>query len=301
MKKIVSALTGFILLFTATYAAGFFTDVDEATEEGQAIVKMAERGIVSGVGNGLFKPDDSLTRAEFVKMVNNVFGYTQIGSGVFSDVPAGKWFYNDVCIAYEAGYISGVGNGLFAPEMTLSREMVCVIMNNILKMEQISYFTAPADKVSEWARASVEKALSNGLVSLDENGKFRAGEAMTRGEVCLVLSKCLVDVGPIGSISLETIAKEELTMRMERVIDSMRNQVIPSIENEKAVVVSQMIIDNMSAYLADNSHDYIKASQATFEIYKTIPKEERETFKAVVQKYNKLEDLMLLYDFFFVI
>ena len=68
-------------------SAGFFIDVDEASEQGMAIVKMAERGVVNGVGDGYFKPDDSLTRSQFVKIVNNVFGYTQPGENKFSDVP----------------------------------------------------------------------------------------------------------------------------------------------------------------------------------------------------------------------
>ena len=299
MKRfVVIALT--LLMLVQGVAAGFFADVDEASEQGIAIVKMAERGVVNGVGDGYFKPEDSLTRSQFVKIVNKVFGYTQAGENKFSDVLAGKWYYDDVCIAVEAGYINGVGDGRFAPEDKVSREQVCVIMDNILKMEQLPYFTEPEDKVSDWAKDAVYKAISSGLVSLEEGNIFRATENMTRGEACLVLSKCLVDVGPITSISLETIAKDELQMRMERVIKAMRDEVIPALENEMSKEVSEHIISNMKAYIVDNNHDYIKASQETFEIYRKIPKPEREIFKTIIQKYNKLDDLMLLYDFFFV-
>ena len=301
MKRFLVITIVVSMLLQTMSASGFFSDVDEVSEQGIAILKMAERGIVDGVGEGKFKPQDSLTRSQFVKIVNKVFGYTQAGENQFTDVPQGKWYYEDVCIAVEAGYINGIGNGLFAPEDKVSREQVCVIMDNILKMEQIPYFTKPVDKVSAWATDAVYKALSNGLVSLEEGDVFRATENMTRGEACLVLSKCLVDVGPIVSISLENIAKDELEMRMNRVIEAMKTKVIPELENEKSKVISQMIIENMVAYIADNSHDYIKASEDTFEIYRTIPKPEREIFKTIIQRYNKLEDLMLLYDFFFVI
>lgn len=301
MKRFVGIVIIAVMLLQTMSAAGFFSDVDEASEQGIAILKMAERGIVDGVGDGRFKPQDSLTRSQFVKIVNKVFGYTQAGENKFTDVHQGKWYYEDVCIAVEAGYINGVGNGLFAPDDKVSREQVCVIMDNILKMEQLPYFTKPLDKVSLWATDAVYKALSNGLVALEDGDVFRATENMTRGEACLVLEKCLVDVGPIVSINLENIAKDELKMRMERVIDAIKTKVIPELKNEKSKIISQMIIDNMVAYIADNTHDYIKASENTFAIYKTIPKEEREIFKTIVQKYNKLEDLMLLYDFFFII
>ncbi len=301
MKRFVVVAVIAIMLLQTVSAAGFFSDVDEVSQQGIAILKMAERGIVNGVGDGKFKPNDSLTRSQFVKIVNKVFGYTQAGENKFTDVREGKWYYEDVCIAVEAGYINGIGNGLFAPDEKVSREQVCIIMDNILKMEQLPYFTKPVDKVSSWAEDAVYKALSNGLLSLEDGDVFRATENMTRGEACLVLSKCLVDVGPIVSISLETIAKDELKMRMERVVEAMKTLVIPELQNEKSKIVSQMIIDNMVAYIADNTHDYINASKNTFEIYKTIPKPEREIFKTIIQKYNKLEDLMLLYDFFFII
>ena len=300
MKKFAVVSVVLVMLFQTVLCSSFFIDVDEASTEGRAIIKMAERKIVNGVGGGYFRPDDSLTRAQFVKIVNNVFGYTHMGENKFTDVLENKWYYKDVSIAVEAGYINGTGNGQFKPEDKVSREQACVILNNILKMELLPYYTKPKDKLSPWAEDAVYKALSNGLVSLEEGEIFRGTEIMTRAEACVVLSKCLVDVGPIKSIDLDTIAKEELLTRMTRVITAMREKVVRDLENEKSKQVSYKIIENMEAYIKDNTHDYVKASKDTFEIYRTIPKSEREIFKSVIQKYNKLEDLMLLYDFFFI-
>ncbi len=301
MKKFV-VLIAVILLFTQTVAMASFADVNGETTQGKAILKMAEKGVVNGVGGGYFKPNDSLTRSQFVKIVNKVFGYTHIGENKFTDVVKGKWYYDDICIASEMGYIDGIGGGLFAPEAVVTREQACVIVDNILKMELIPYYEEPKDKISSWAKDSVIKALSNRLLSLEEGGFLRATEPMTRGEVCEMLEKCLVeDVGEIERIDLSTIAREELEMRMNRVIKAMNERVIPELTDEKSRQVGYMVVLNMQKYLEDSSHDYEKASKDTFEVYKTIPKELRTVFKDTVQRYNQIDDLMLLYEFFYIV
>ncbi|MBR2916153.1 MAG: S-layer homology domain-containing protein, partial [Clostridia bacterium] len=272
MKRIVSAVITLILLMQAVFGAGFFFDVDEATPQGEAIIKMADRGIVDGIGGGYFNPQGKLTRSQFVKIVNNVFGYTHPGENKFTDVKEGSWYFKHVCIGVEAGYIQGIGNGLFAPEDYVSREQACVILNNILKMELLPYYEPPTDGVSSWASEAVLKALSNGLVSLEAGNKFRAKEPMTRAEACEVLVKCLVDVEPAPKIDLNEIAEEDLNLRINRVIKAMEEKVYPELSNEKSKQITRKIIENMTLYLADKSHDYKKASEETYTIYKTIPK-----------------------------
>lgn len=301
MKKVMAIIIGLLLLSNTVFCS-VFPDVDETSERGKAIIRLYEKGIVDGTGDGYFRPKGLLTRSQFVKIVNKIFNYTHIGDNKFSDVSADKWYYSDVCIAAEAGYINGIGGGLFAPEDIVSREQACVIINNILKMELIPYYEEPKDAVSPWARDGVIKALSNRLITLEEDGRLRATEPMTREEACEMLEKCVVeDVNLTENLDLNSIAKEELELKMNRVIKAMEEQVIPELEDEKSVQVSRMIVQNMKNYLADSSYDYKQGSKDAFAIYETIPKEIREVFKTCVQKYNKLEDLMLLYEFFYII
>lgn len=301
LSAITMAVVALAMLLSVTCFAGTFADVDETTVQGAAIERLAGRGIVDGIGGGYFAPEGLLTRAQFVKIVNNVFGYTHAGENKFSDVSEDAWYYSDVCIAAEAGYINGIGDGLFAPENVVTREQACVILNNILGMDIIPYYTEPSDAVSPWARDSVILAVSNRLISLEEGNRLRATEPMKRGEACEMLEKCLLDdVAEVQKIDMHTIAAEELEMRMNRVIAAMENQVIPELENEECIKVAYMIIENMQAYLSDRNHDYETASKETFKAYAAIPKEERQELKLKTQEYNKLEDMALLYNFFFM-
>lgn len=66
-----------------------------------------KKGFINGYEDGTFKPDNSMTRAEFVKIVNKVFGFTEKGTESFSDVNKEDWYYSDICIAVKVGYING--------------------------------------------------------------------------------------------------------------------------------------------------------------------------------------------------
>ena len=74
---------------------------------------------INGYEDNTFRPDDSMTRAEFVKLVNKVFGFTQEGTEDFTDVNKDDWFYNDICIVIKAGYIKGKLTDIFAPTIIL--------------------------------------------------------------------------------------------------------------------------------------------------------------------------------------
>lgn len=300
MRKTISVLITVLIMNMQCFAAPCFSDVDESSAQGKAITRLYDAGIVNGVGNGRFMPDGTLTRAEFVKMVNGVFDYKEAGDALFSDVLETDWFYNDVRAAYNAGYIKGTGDGNFLPRGLVTREAACVMLNNILKMYNIPGAATVSDYVSDWARESVLTVVSNKLIEAP-GGVFRGTEPMTRGEAALMLEKCLIDdKGTTDRIDLSNIAREELEIRMNRVINAMESNVIPSLKNEVSKIVARRIVANMKNYLADSSHDYKKASEETYEIYRTLSDADGDEFKEIVQKYNKLEDLTILYDFFFI-
>ncbi|EPZ62478.1 hypothetical protein H477_5353 [[Clostridium] sordellii ATCC 9714] len=81
-----------------------FNDIDGHWAK-NAIIDFATKGYINGYGDGTFKPDNSITRAEFVKILNKAFGYTNVGKENFSDVNPSDWYYNDICIGVNAGYI----------------------------------------------------------------------------------------------------------------------------------------------------------------------------------------------------
>ena len=304
MKKIIVVLL-MLLMMVQTFAANIlFYDVDTQTEGGKAIYAMSEKGILSGYGNGFFGPDDTLTRAQAVKIINKVFMYELPGKIEFTDVSQDAWYYNDVAIAVNAGYISGYGNGLFGPDDTLTREQICVMLDNVMDFTMLPVDVTINDAISPWAEESVKKMMSNFLISTDENGNFRATEEITREETCLILSQFVLEELPeIPEFNLVTIAREELEGRLSRIIAGVREYLIPGTENVKIKALFESIAVNMECYLADHSYDYKEGTAQAKATYSRMGKEERKEAKNLMVSFfldsRYMEDLDVLYEFFF--
>ncbi len=298
--RIISFLVAFTVLAGANSFA--FSDVNPSTDEGKAISVMQEKGYINGFGDGTFRPGATLTRAEFVTIINKMYGFSVETENIFTDIKKDDWYYSSILSAVQAGYIKGMGDGTFRPNEAVTREQVCVMLNSILKIELLPYGQKPSDAVSEWARESVERMIAFGIFSLEENDRFRATEPIKRGEVCVALEKCVVDAPDewdSGAFSVESMAREELEKLLARVIESMENKVIPLCEDPVHKEVAEGITDSLKEYLADPDYDYVASTKAIYEIYRTQTPEEATVFKKLLAANLKTDEVMLLYEVFF--
>ena len=304
MKKIFALFLSACILCVSVCASVQFYDVNTNSEGGRAIYAMSEKGIISGYGNGLFGPEDSLTRAQAVKIINKVFMYEKAAKIDFSDVKEDAWYYNEVAIAVEAGYIKGYGNGLFGPDDTLTREQICVMLDNIMNFTMLPFDVTVNDAVSPWAEESVKKMLTNFLVKTDENGFFRATEEITREETCIILSQFVLSELPvIPAFDLNSVERKELEGRLIRIITGIRQDLIYRTESPEIREVFETIAVNMENYLANPAFDYKKEAENTEKMYRALEKGLRKEAKNLLVSFfldsKYTEDLDILYDFFF--
>ena len=174
-----------LLISPAPAAQRVFTDVEPGTALETALVKLKNAGIINGYEDGSFQPAGGLSRAEFCKMINILFGYTELATTGFPDVPADAWYHDHVLIAKKQGYIQGFEDGTFRGNEKITREQVCVIIDRINNCYKL-YDVVINDEVSDWSRESVIKVISNGLMPLEEGGTFRAKQIITRAEFSYV-------------------------------------------------------------------------------------------------------------------
>ena len=170
-----------------------FSDVDANTATGKAIYKLVNAGILNGYEDGTFRPNNPLTRAELCKIVNLVFNYTESEEVSFSDMTKNDWFYNYVAVAKKAGYITGHADGTFKGNDYLTREQTCTIITRVTDLFDISMTETITDAVSQWAVPYVNKVVANKLMPLEEGGKFRATENITRAELVVVMSRFVTE------------------------------------------------------------------------------------------------------------
>lgn len=163
-------------------------------------VHWAKTFIIDGMNKGwvdttnVFNPENFITRAEFIKIVNRAFNITQIGEESFSDVNPGDWFYDEVRIAANTGYINGRGNGTFAPYDPITRQEAAKIIGYITnKIDyNFTYLSAFTDgnSVLDWAKPYVEGVLKAGYMNgYAEDNTFKPSDNIKRAEAVTILSR----------------------------------------------------------------------------------------------------------------
>src|SRR5665647_2186753 len=130
--EIILCLTACALLLLAAPALAQPTDI-QGHWANQQVSKWVDSGYISGYPDGTFKPDNSITRAEFITLVNKAYGYTEIAPITFSDVSPDAWYANAVAVAIAAGYINGFPDGTMRPDSPISREQAATIIMYINK------------------------------------------------------------------------------------------------------------------------------------------------------------------------
>ena len=110
-----------------------FSDIETVSWAEEAILALADEGIINGKGNGKFCPDDMVTREEFTKMIMEALNVEKTGNVTFADVDKDAWYYPYISGAYEAGIIKGIDASNFGTGRNISRQDMAVICLNAAK------------------------------------------------------------------------------------------------------------------------------------------------------------------------
>lgn len=109
-----------------------FSDVPSDAWYAKAVNTLASLGLVSGVGEDRFLPDQPITRAEFVTMAMGFAHQMSSPDNSFPDVHPGDWYYEAVLSAADYGWISGYPDGSFCPQRLVTRGEMSVMVNRML-------------------------------------------------------------------------------------------------------------------------------------------------------------------------
>ncbi|MBP3361285.1 MAG: S-layer homology domain-containing protein [Clostridia bacterium] len=170
---------------------GALSDIKEHWAEAY-ITELYNKGIVNGMNDAEFCPDNPLTRAELVKMVQKVVGFKDSDGTKFADVNEKDWFYKAVYGAVDANIVSGVDDNHFMPNNNVSREDACVIIYravNPAETGDISAFTDEAE-ISDYAKKPVSALFGKGIIQ-GSDGKFLPKNSMTRAEASVMIYRVL--------------------------------------------------------------------------------------------------------------
>ncbi|MCK9478854.1 MAG: S-layer homology domain-containing protein [Firmicutes bacterium] len=178
------------------YPVKYFSDSDGWGS--QYIESLHKRGIINGVADKLFAPENNITREEFVKLIVELFDFDDdTFYAPFSDVSGEDWFYRYIGVAYKNGIIDGIGQNLFGTGQFVTREDICKIIANAATKRKLVFGIGTEktfsddENISEYARESVKLMQGAGVVEGDENGFFNPSNYATRQEAAKIIFKIL--------------------------------------------------------------------------------------------------------------
>ena len=166
----------------------------------KAINAWTARELVGGYPDGTFRPDSPISRAEFVALVNRVFGYTEMPAGQalrpakYIDVAKTDWYAGEIANAAAVGYLGGYPDGTVKPQNPVTRQEVAVLLSRILPLNDesasINGFT-DQDQIPTWSKAAIAAAVENGYMSGYPDGAFQPAKPITRAEALSVLDRAV--------------------------------------------------------------------------------------------------------------
>lgn len=206
-------------LFTTfeSFGAAKFRDISGHWAEG-FITRAYNQNVVNGYPDGRFYPDRSVTRAEFVSMVNNAFGINiDYGPAIFTDVTYDKWFYRAVATAVTAAYAGGFSDNTFRPNTPITRQEAAVMLSNILpNYKEKGNLKSFRDYrlIASWAAPAWEKMIGRQYFGAYTDGRLHPTDSLTRAQAAKILCDILNNE---TIITRRTIIDEDKTELSERV------------------------------------------------------------------------------------
>ena len=223
-KKHVITITAALAASMAMSVTAFGAPTDIQGHWAQnTINKWVDKGDISGYPDGTFRPNNMITRAEFVVLVNNAMGYSKSGYAYFSDVPNHYWGKNAIQTGVAAGYISGDGDGIFRPNDPVTRQEAAAMISRILGLKQNdsrAYRYTDSYAISNWAKGVVGAVSEAGIMAGYPDGSFGPNKVLTRAEAVLALDKTMNYKPGDKEEDKEETKKEDMLLTQSKLEDT---------------------------------------------------------------------------------
>ena len=171
-----------------------YTDVAEDDWHYEAVKYAFEKGIMTGINDTTFAPDDNLARAQFAVILHRMNGTPAVEyTDRFHDVAEDVWYTDAILWAADKGVVTGYSNGNFGPSDHINREQMALMMYRYAKDQGYSLDGAAdfsqyqdASYVSDFAQEAMAWAVGNGIITgkynetqLDPQGNATRAECAT--------------------------------------------------------------------------------------------------------------------------
>ena len=182
-----------------------FVDVKLGSWYYNSIVYAVSNGLMNGVGDSKFEPEEGMTRAMLVTVLWRYEGSPKQRPSTFSDVRRGQWYSEAVSWAAKNGIVTGVGDNKFEPDTQITREQIATILYRYAQKKRAdtsargSLSAFPDNgKVNGWAKTALQWCVGEGLIGgTNENGRVYLDPqgTATRAQVATILMRYIEKLG----------------------------------------------------------------------------------------------------------
>lgn len=181
-----------MLIFALVVSQVSIVTAAESDMEGhwakESVQQWLDMGLANGYPDGSFKPNQDITRAEFVTLLDNVFGFIRTNADAYKDVDANAYYAEAVYGASTADVITGY-NGNFRPNDPITREEAATAVARAYQLSEpagMDYLEfTDAIAVSTWAEDAVQALVEEGYMQgvgsnmLDPKSNITRASALT--------------------------------------------------------------------------------------------------------------------------
>jgi hypothetical protein len=158
---------------------------------------LVARKVIVGMSPEVFAPDQKVTRAQFITMLVKNFGLLdEEAEATFEDVNRNAWYYSAVATAYNKGLVKGRSATMFAPDSSITRAEMAVMMRNVIKVLKLDATPTLADSkfvddelIPAFATDAVQLMYRIGLMKGHPGNFFSPNLRATRAEASVVIYK----------------------------------------------------------------------------------------------------------------
>ncbi len=177
----------------------------------ESIAYVIEKNLFKGISSTKFEPEADMTRSMVVTVLHRMAGTPSASaSAALSDVKSGAWYESAVNWAINKNIVKGVGNNIFAPNASITREAFVTMLYNYAKAhdpelgksKDISEYS-DAGEVSPWASDAMKWASGSGFIKGNNKGQLSPKSKITRAEVATIFQRYL------KSVEISKAAKEK--------------------------------------------------------------------------------------------
>jgi len=204
MKKCKTALT-FLLAFTLLISSIFvtsatslsFSDVKITDWYYNDIKTASAENIVNGYPDGTFRPQGSVSRAEFIKMLVESMKYEKMNGLYFSDTLFDKsndlyWFHSPISTAINENILyRDEYKDVFYPDSPINRKEVAVFVTRALKLNLLPYASPYTDTDDLYISTIFNECIMQGSTDYAGNRYFYPNSTLSRSEACAVINRIL--------------------------------------------------------------------------------------------------------------